>query len=29
MEKIVIEKLGYQYPETEQIIKVFVDDNED
>jgi len=29
MEKIAIEKLGYQYPETDQIIKVVEDDNED
>jgi cell division protein FtsL len=29
MEKIAIEKLGYQYPEPDQIIKVVEDDNED
>ena len=29
MEKITIEKLGYQYPEAEQIIKVVEDDYED
>ncbi|MCJ7525612.1 MAG: hypothetical protein MUP71_10395 [Candidatus Aminicenantes bacterium] len=28
MEKIVVEKLGYQYPEAGQIIKVIEDDNE-
>jgi len=29
MEKIAMEKLGYQYPETDQIIKVVEDGNED
>jgi cell division protein FtsL len=29
MEKIAIEKLDYQYPEPDQIIKVVEDDNED
>jgi cell division protein FtsL len=29
MEKIAIEKLGYQYPEADQIIKVVEDGNED
>jgi cell division protein FtsL len=29
MEKIVMEKLGYQYPETDQIVKVVENDNED
>lgn len=28
MEKIAMEKLGYQYPEAGQIIKVVVNDNE-
>ncbi|HUU04280.1 MAG TPA: hypothetical protein VMZ49_00245 [Patescibacteria group bacterium] len=28
MEKIVVEKLGYQYPEASQIIKVIEDHNE-
>lgn len=28
MEKIVVEKLGYQYPEAGQIIKVIEDDHE-
>jgi cell division protein FtsL len=29
MEKIAVEKLGYQYPEADQIIKVVEDGNED
>ena len=29
MEKIVMEKLGYQYPEADQIIRVVEADNED
>jgi len=29
MEKIAMEELGYQYPETDQIIKVVEYDNED